>query len=116
MASKEDRLKALEQKQAQITKQIQMLKAQDAALERKKDTRRKILIGGFILAQMRKNKIKPEELIYKSESFMDALDNHRDRALFNWTAKPESEGENQKEPDVRTTGTVEQATEEKLAQ
>ena len=51
---KEERLKALEQKQAQIKAQIQALKARDNAKERKDDTRRKVLLGGFVLAQMKK--------------------------------------------------------------
>lgn len=45
MATKEERLKALEQKQAQIKAQIQALKARDTAQERKDDTRRKVLIS-----------------------------------------------------------------------
>jgi hypothetical protein len=52
MATKEERLKALEQKQAQIKAQIQALKARDTAQERKDDTRRKVLLGGFVLAPL----------------------------------------------------------------
>ena len=48
MATKEERLKALEQKQAQIKAQIQALKARDTAQDRKDDTRRKVLLGGFV--------------------------------------------------------------------
>ena len=57
MATKEERLKALEQKQAQIKAQIQALKARDTAQDRKDDTRRKVLLGGFVLAQMKKKGI-----------------------------------------------------------
>ena len=88
MATKEERLKALEQKQAQISKQIQALKARDTAQERKDDTRRKVLIGGFVLAQMKKNGIGVQSVTYESVRFMDTLNNDRDRVLFGLAAKP----------------------------
>ena len=49
MATKEERLKALAQKQAQIKAQIQALKARGTTKARKDDTRRKVLLGGVIL-------------------------------------------------------------------
>jgi hypothetical protein len=88
MATKAERLTALEQKQAQIPKQIQALKARDTAQERKDDTRRKVLIGGFVLAQMKKNGIGVQSMTYESVRFMNTLNNDRDRALFGLAAKP----------------------------
>ena len=88
MATKEERLKALEQKQAQIKAQIQALKARDTAKDRKDDTRRKVLIGGFVLAQMKKNGIGVQLMTYESVRFMDTLNNDRDRVLFGLAAKP----------------------------
>ena len=88
MATKEERLKALEQKQAQIKAQIQALKARDTAHDRKDDTRRKVLIGGFVLAQMKKNGIGVQLMTYESVRFMDTLNNDRDRVLFGLAAKP----------------------------
>ena len=88
MATKEERLKALEQKQAQIKAQIQALKARDTAQERKDDTRRKVLLGGFVLAQMKKNGIGVQLMTYESVRFMDTLNNDRDRVLFGLAAKP----------------------------
>lgn len=88
MATKEERLKALEQKQAQIKAQIQALKARDTAQERKDDTRRKVLIGGFVLAQMKKNGIGVQSVTYEAVRFIDTLNNDRDRALFGLAAKP----------------------------
>ena len=87
MATKEERLKALEQKQAQIQKQIQALKARDMAQERKDDTRRKVLIGGFVLAQMKKKGTGVQLMTYESVRFMDTLKNDRDRALFGLAEK-----------------------------
>lgn len=88
MVTKEERLKALEQKQAQIQKQIQALKARDTAQERKDDTRRKVLIGGFVLVQMKKNGIGVQSVTYESAQFIDTLNNDRDRVLFGLAAKP----------------------------
>ena len=88
MATKEERLKALEQKQAQIKAQIQALKVRDTAQDRKDDTRRKVLIGGFVLAQMKKNGIGVQLMTYESVRFMDTLNNDRDRVLFGLAAKP----------------------------
>jgi hypothetical protein len=88
MATKAERLTALEQKQAQIQKQIQALKARDTAQERKDDTRRKVLIGGFVLAQMKKNGIGVQSVTYESVRFIDTLNNDRDRVLFGLAAKP----------------------------
>ena len=88
MATKEERLKALEQKQAQIKAQIQALKARDTAQERKDDTRRKVLLGGFVLAQMKKNGIGVQSVTYESVRFIDTLNNDRDRVLFGLAAKP----------------------------
>lgn len=88
MATKEERLKALEQKQAQIKAQIQALKARDTAQDRKDDTRRKVLLGGFVLAQMKKNGIGVQSVTYESVRFIDTLNNDQDRALFGLAAKP----------------------------
>ena len=88
MATKEERLKALEQKQAQIKSQIQALKARDNAQERKDDTRRKVLLGGFVLAQMKKKGIGYNQMTYEDARFVDTLNNDRDRALFGLAAKP----------------------------
>ena len=88
MATKEERLKALEQKQAQIKAQIQALKARDTAQDRKDDTRRKVLLGGFVLAQMKKNGIGVQSVTYESVRFIAKLNNDRDRVLFGLAAKP----------------------------
>ena len=88
MATKEERLKALEQKQAQIKAQIQAIKARDNAQERKDDTRRKVLLGGFVLAQMKKKGIGYNQMTYEDARFVDTLNNDRDRALFGGEARP----------------------------
>jgi hypothetical protein len=49
-ATNTDRLGALKQKQAQLKAQIAALEAKEKEAERKKDTRRKIIVGGAVLA------------------------------------------------------------------
>jgi len=88
MSTKAEKLKALEQKQAQLKAQIQELKERDSAQERKDDTRRKVLLGGFVLAQMRKKGIGYSQVTYEDARFVDTLHHDRDRALFGLAAKP----------------------------
>jgi large subunit ribosomal protein L7/L12 len=82
MATKAERVAKLEAKQAQIKAQIQALNARDTAKERKDDTRRKVLLGGFVLAQMKKKGVGIQSMTYESERFIDTLKVDRDRVLF----------------------------------
>lgn len=84
MATKEERLKALEQKQAQIKAQIQALKARDTAQERKNDTRRKVLIGSVVQKMVKDGKLQQEQV---DKWLADGLTADRDRALFGMAAK-----------------------------
>ncbi|MCW8445688.1 mobilization protein [Fluoribacter gormanii] len=49
MSEKQSRLDALKKKQEQIRAQIQKLESLEKARERKRDTRRKILIGSYFI-------------------------------------------------------------------
>jgi hypothetical protein len=82
MATKDEKIKALEQKQAQIKARIQALKARDTVQDRKDETRRKILIGGFVLAQLKKGGKDAAVLSLAGLSFADTLKSDRDRELF----------------------------------
>jgi hypothetical protein len=50
MTKKPDKLDALKKKQAQIKAQIAAVEAKQKAAERKRDTRRKIIVGSAVLA------------------------------------------------------------------
>lgn len=77
--SRAEKLEELRQKEAQIKAQIQQLKQRDQTEERKKDTRRKILIGGAVLAKIKRGEWNYQQLV----SLLDnELKNDRDRALF----------------------------------
>ena len=75
-------IKALEEKKAKIDAKIALLKEK----ERKFDTRKKILAGGWLLALAR-----TDEGIQKllESSFYPTLKDDRDRALFKLTQQPE---------------------------
>jgi large subunit ribosomal protein L7/L12 len=85
MATKDERVKALEVKQAQIRAQIQALKARDTAQERKDETRRKVLVGGVVLKMVRESKLQKTQL---NQWLDESLTADRDRVLFGLAAKP----------------------------
>ncbi|EIM2306797.1 mobilization protein [Salmonella enterica] len=74
-----EKLEELQKKENQIKAQIQQLKQREQAEERKKDTRRKILIGGAILAKLKRGEWNHQQLIALLDS---ELKTERDRALF----------------------------------
>jgi hypothetical protein len=74
-----DKLAELLEKEAQIKAQIQALKQRESAEERKKDARKKILIGGAIIAKVKRGEWHQQQLIDLLES---ELKSDRDRDLF----------------------------------
>jgi len=74
-----DKLEALLEKESQIKAQIQQLKQREREEERKKDTRRKILIGGAILAKIKRGEWHMNQLHDLLDSELKA---DRDRDLF----------------------------------
>lgn len=75
------KLERLREKQRQIEAQISDLAAREKAEDRKKDTRRKILIGGVILAHFRRGEFSKEQL---TDLLDKGLSADRDRALFDF--------------------------------
>lgn len=84
MATKEEKLAALEKKQAQIKAQIQSLKARDTKQERKDDTRRKVLLGGVVQRLVKDGKLQQSVV---DAWLHDTLTAERDRSLFGLAAK-----------------------------
>ena len=79
MATGTTRLSKLEERRKQIDTQIQRIKAREQQQERKRDTRRKILIGAAVLERV-KSERWPEERLH---AMMDEyLDKEIDRRLF----------------------------------
>ena len=78
MDQKIKRLETLKKKQQQIKARIQALEASEKSRERKRETRRKILIGAYYL-----DKAKEEGTFDKIIKFMDDyLNRDSDRVLF----------------------------------
>lgn len=77
--TKNEKLAELLEKEAQIKAQIQAIKQRETDAERKKDARRKILIGGSVLAKVKRGEWKEKQLhdLLNSELKAD-----RDRELF----------------------------------
>lgn len=77
--TKAEKLAELQEKEAQIKAQIQAIKARDSEEERKRDTRRKILIGGVVLSKVKRGEWSQEKLKTLLENELKA---DRDRELF----------------------------------
>ena len=74
-----DKLAQLLEKESQLKAQIQALKQREAEAERKKDTRRKILIGGAVLAKVKRGEWHMNQL---QDLLNSELKADRDRELF----------------------------------
>ena len=74
-----EKLAELLKQEAQLKARIQLLKNRESVAERKRDTRRKILIGSAILARVKRG-------AWHEKQLMDMLDvelvEDRDRSLF----------------------------------
>lgn len=82
-----DQLAELRQKEAEIRARIQALEARDKEADRKKDARRKILIGGAVFAKVKRGEWTHKQLVDLLSSELKA---DRDRALFDLKPLPGS--------------------------
>jgi len=77
------KLEALKKKQAQIAEQIKDIEAREKEEERKRDTRRKILVGSFYLDKAKENGTL-EQLKNELDNYLTRKD---DRELFDLPPK-----------------------------
>jgi hypothetical protein len=82
-----DQLAELRQKEAQIKAQIQAIESRAKEMDRKKDARRKILIGSAVLAKVKRGEWKQTQLLDLLSSELKAA---RDRELFDLSPLPAS--------------------------
>ena len=75
----------LAKKKAELDAATRRLRARAAATERKRDTRRKILAGAWVLASADQD---PEATRRLNQGLDGFLERDRDRALFNLTPRP----------------------------
>jgi len=79
-------LEKLKEQQAKLTARIQQMEARDKVAERKKDLRRKILVGSYYLDQVTQNNTW-EDLQKIMETY---LTRPNDRSLFDLSEKIEA--------------------------
>lgn len=85
--STKSQLEKLKERKAQLDARIQMISARDSANERKRETRRKILVGAYYLDAARKQN-NMEEIRKFMEQY---LTRDADRKLFDLSPKEESD-------------------------
>ena len=81
------KLERLLQKEAQLKAQIQQAKAAERTLEKKKDTRRKILIGAAVMARVDSGRWPKDDLLEMMDGF---LSRPNERELFGLSVDDES--------------------------
>lgn len=74
-----ERLKKLEEQKREIERKMQTIRARQSATERKKDTRRKVLAGAFLLGKVEKGEFDKADFLRGMDGF---LSRDIDRALF----------------------------------
>lgn len=96
MATDTTRLAKLEERRKQIDAQIQQIKAREQQQERKRDTRRKVLIGAAVLEQVKSGRWPEERLHTMMDEF---LTQDWDRQLFGLPPKPATD-----KPAIESSG------------
>ncbi len=92
------KLARLLKQQEQLKAQIALLQAREKEEERKKETRRKILVGGIILAKVKRGEWPKTKLLTMLDQ---ELREDRDRVLFDLPTLPK--GETSAKPDSQKT-------------
>lgn len=82
--TQKEKLDELLEKEAQIKAQIQLIKQRENEEDRKKDARRKILIGGAVIAKVKRGEWPQQQLNDLLDSELKA---DRDRDLFDLPRK-----------------------------
>jgi len=62
-ADLEDKLRKINEREKQLKEQLKAIDAREREATRKKETRAKIVLGGFIVARIRKNETQLIELV-----------------------------------------------------
>ena len=83
-AKPEDRIRNLEEQRSRINAEIQRVRSRESQEERKRETRRKILVGAMVLDRVARGDLS--EKLFKAD--MDRfLERDQDRALFDLPPK-----------------------------
>ena len=95
MATKLDKLL---QKEAQLKAQIQLAKSAERTLEKKRDTRRKILIGAAVIARVESGRWPQADLLEMMDGFLTRPPNERDLFELNESAVSAAEVTDEAKP------------------
>ena len=79
MAKAAERLAKLEEQRARINAEIQRVKAREQQQKRKEETRRKVLVGAWMMGKVQSGEWPEQKLIEAMDSY---LERDHDRALF----------------------------------
>lgn len=79
MAKEAERLAKLEEQRARINAKIQRVKVREQQQKRNDDTRRKVLVGAWMMGKVQSGEWPERKLIEAMDSY---LDREHDRALF----------------------------------
>ena len=90
MAKAVERLAKLEEQRARINAEIQRVRAREQQQKRKEDTRRKVLVGAWMMAKVQSGEWPEQKLIEAMDSY---LERDHDRALFGLPPKGSFAGE-----------------------
>ena len=87
-ANPSERIRKLQEKQARVTAEIQRAKARQRQNQRKRDTRRKILLGAMLLDRIERGKVPEKVVMADMDQF---LTRDHERALFDLPPRAASE-------------------------
>lgn len=88
MSKSAERLAKLEKQLAQINAEIQRVSAREQQQKRKEETRRKVLVGAWLMAKVQSGEWPEQKLIEAMDSY---LERDHDRALFGLRPKQEQQ-------------------------
>lgn len=98
MAKTAERLAKLEEQRARINAEIQRIRAREQQQKRKENTRRKVLVGAWILGKVENGEWPEQRLLDGLDSY---LERDHDRALFGLPPKQKQQPQEHDQPCAR---------------
>ncbi|WP_113421933.1 mobilization protein [Escherichia coli] len=96
MAKAAERLAKLEEQRARINAEIQRVRAREQQQKRKEDTRRKVLVGAWMMGKVQNGEWPEQKLIEAMDSY---LERDHDRALFGLQPKQKQQPQEHGQPE-----------------
>jgi hypothetical protein len=95
MRTQSERVQKLEERQRRLRMQLERAKAAEAVQERKRDARRKIVVGAMVLGLVERGEWPRERLLEKLDQY---LTRDHDRELFDLPMRESAEGKTESRP------------------